>query len=62
MQGLDTRLKYSLTDGDTTKKKKGKLSKEMDRMRAELEKLALAIRNIENIMREKSRSRLPRIR
>ena len=62
MQGLDTRLKYSLTDGDTTKKKKGKLSKEMDRMRAELEKLALAIRNIENTMREKSRSRLPGIR
>ena len=40
VQGLETRLKYSLTDRDTTNKKIDKLSKEMDRMRAELEKFA----------------------
>ena len=55
VQGLETRLKYSLTDRDTTNKKIDKLSKEMDRMRAELEKFAPAIRDIENSMRKREK-------
>merc|ERR1712142_341062 len=51
VQGLDTRLKYSLTDRETTRKKIDKLSKEMEKMRSDLEKFAPAIRDIENTMR-----------
>merc|ERR1712083_447628 len=43
VHGLDTRLKYSLTDRETTRKKIDKLSKEMEKMRADLEKFAPAI-------------------
>jgi len=55
VQGLETRLKYSLTDRDSTNKKIDKLSKEMDRMRADLEKVAPAVRDIENTMRKREK-------
>jgi len=55
VQGLETRLKYSLTDRDTTNKKIDKLNKEMDKMRADLEKFAPAIRDIENTMRKREK-------
>merc|ERR1712106_273352 len=55
VQGLETRLKYSLTDRDSTNKKIDKLSKELDRMRADLEKVAPAVRDVENTMRKREK-------
>merc|ERR1719210_3050334 len=50
VQGLETRLKYSLTDKDATIKKIEKLEKEMEKMRKELEQFAPKIREIEATM------------
>merc|ERR1719225_643449 len=55
VQGLETRLKYSLTDKDATIKKIEKLSKELDKMRADLEKFAPAVRDVENTMRKREK-------
>merc|ERR1719330_113523 len=55
VQGLETRLKYSLTDRDTTNKKIEKLNKEMEKMRADLEKFAPAVRDVENTMRKREK-------
>ena len=53
VQGLETRLKYSLTDKDATIKKIEKLEKEMEKMRKELEQFAPKIREIEATMRKR---------
>merc|ERR1719500_588538 len=53
VQGLETRLKYSLTDKDATNKKIDKLEKEMEKMRTELEQFAPKIREIEATMRKR---------
>merc|ERR1719362_1178448 len=53
VQGLETRLKYSLTDKDATNKKIDKLEKEMEKMRKELEQFAPKIREIEATMRKR---------
>lgn len=53
VQGLETRLKYSLTDRDATNKKIEKLEKEMDKMRKELEQFAPRIREIDSEMRRR---------
>ena len=53
VQGLETRLKYSLTDREATNKKIEKLEKEMDKMSKELEQFAPKIREIEATMRKR---------
>merc|ERR1719346_246722 len=53
VQGLETRLKYSLTDKDATIKKIEKLEKEMEKMRSDLEKVAPAVREVEATMRKR---------
>merc|ERR1719242_721431 len=53
VQGLETRLKYSLTDKEATNKKIDKLEKEMEKMRKELEQFAPKIREIEATMRKR---------
>merc|ERR1711992_55966 len=55
VSGLETRLKYSLTDRDTTSKKIEKIKEEMENMRADLEKFAPAIRVIESSMRKREK-------
>merc|ERR1712073_273578 len=55
VNGLETRLKYSLTDRDTTSKKISNLSKELDRMRVELGKLAPTIQEIEASMKKREK-------
>merc|ERR1740123_318187 len=55
VQGLETRLKYSLSDRDQTSKKIGNLNKELERMREELEKFAPAIRAIEASMKTREK-------
>merc|ERR1719427_202942 len=55
VQGLETRLKYSLTDRETTNKKIDNISKEMDRMRSEVEVFDPKIRDIENSMRKRAK-------
>jgi len=56
VQGLETRLKYSLTDREATNKKIDKLEKEMDKMRKELEQFAPKIRDIEATMRKREQT------
>jgi structural maintenance of chromosome 1 len=53
VQGLETRLKYSLNDREATTKKIEKLRKEMEKMRKELEQFAPNIREIEATMRKR---------
>merc|ERR1712045_881806 len=55
VSGLETRLKYSLTDRDTTSKKISNLSKELDRMRVELGKFAPTIQEIETSMKKREK-------
>merc|ERR1719192_2460898 len=55
VQGLETRLKYSLTDKDATIKKIEKLEKEMEKMRKEPEQFAPKIREIEASMRKREK-------
>merc|ERR1712241_1009727 len=55
VSGLETRLKYSLTDRDTTSKKISNLSKELDRMRVELGKFAPTIQEIETSMKKRDK-------
>ena len=55
VQGLETRLKYSLSDRDQTSKKISNLNKEMERMREDLEKFAPAIRAIEASMKKREK-------
>merc|ERR1711971_562287 len=55
VQGLETRLKYSLSDRDQTSKKIGNLNKELEKMREELEKFAPAIRAIEASMKKREK-------
>merc|ERR1719346_658429 len=53
VHGLETRLKYSLSDREGTSKKIEKLEKEMEKMRKELEQFAPKIREIEATMRKR---------
>jgi len=53
IEGKEARLKFSLTDKESTNKKIDKLTKEMDKMRVDREKLVPDIRDIENVMRER---------
>merc|ERR1711992_253171 len=55
VSGLETRLKYSLTDRDTTSKKISNLSKELDKMRVELGKFAPTIQEIETSMKKRAK-------
>merc|ERR1719411_2121647 len=55
VHGLETRLKYSLSDRDGTSKKIENIKKEMEKMRADLEKFAPAIRLIESSMRKREK-------
>ena len=55
VSGLETRLKYSLTDRDTTSKNISNLSKELDRMRVELGKFAPTIQEIETSMKKRDK-------
>merc|ERR1719242_2964777 len=55
VHGLETRLKYSLSDRDGTSKKIENIKKEMDKMRNDLEKFAPAIREIEASMRQREK-------
>jgi len=53
IDGKETRLKFSLSDKESTIKKIDKLTKEMERMRTDLEKLNPAVRSIESTMRKR---------
>merc|ERR1711884_428051 len=55
VSGLETRLKYSLTDKDATSKKISNLSEELDRMRVELGKFAPTIQEIETSMKKRDK-------
>merc|ERR1711997_122101 len=55
VHGLETRLKYSLSDREGTSKKIENIKKEMEKMRADLEKFAPAIRIIESSMRKREK-------
>merc|ERR1711992_488608 len=55
VHGLETRLKYSLSDREGTSKKIEKIKEEMENMRADLEKFAPAIRVIESSMRKRAK-------
>merc|ERR1719411_1192035 len=55
VHGLETRLKYSLSDREQTSKKIENIKKEMEKMRADLEKFAPAIRLIESSMRKREK-------
>merc|ERR1712223_1896807 len=55
VNGLETRLKYSLADRDTTSKKISNLSKELDRVRVELGKFAPTIQEIETSMKKRDK-------
>jgi len=50
IQGLETRHKYSVADRDATVKKIAKLNKELEKMRADVEKFGPSIREIEASM------------
>merc|ERR1719245_1817310 len=52
VSGLETRLKYSLNDRDSTSKKISHLNKELEKMRTDLEKFAPDIRDIESSMKK----------
>ncbi len=53
IEGKEARLKFSLTDRDSTIKKIDKLTVEMDKLREDLEKLNPAVREIEGTMRKR---------
>ena len=53
ISGLKTRLKYSTTDRENTKKKIAQLQKMMDKMREELEEFDPKITEVERAMRER---------
>merc|ERR1712038_617595 len=53
VHGLETRLKYSLSDREGTSKKIENIKKEMEKMRKELEQFAPKIREIEATMRKR---------
>lgn len=53
ISGLKTRLKYSVSDRDNTKKKIEVLQKQMDKMREDLEQFGPKIREVEAEMRER---------
>merc|ERR1719394_687766 len=55
VSGLETRLKYSLSDRDSTSKKINNLRKELEKMRGDLEKFAPAIREIESSMKKREK-------
>merc|ERR1712241_1239892 len=55
INGLKTRLRYSQTDKDNTKKKIDKLTKELDRMRVGLGKFAPTIQEIETSMKKRDK-------
>merc|ERR1719422_2212117 len=55
VHGLETRLKYSLTDRDSTSKKINNLKRELEKMRGDLEKFAPAIRQIESSMKKREK-------
>ena len=55
VHGLETRLKYSLSDRDSTSKKINNLRKELEKMRGDLEKFAPAIREIESSMKKREK-------
>merc|ERR1719471_1059044 len=55
VHGLETRLKYSLSDRDSTSKKINNLKRELEKMRGELEKFAPAIRAIEASMKKREK-------
>merc|ERR1712073_107189 len=55
VNGLETRLKYSLTDRDTTSKKISNLSKELDKMRTSLESFEPTIQEIETSMKKRDK-------
>lgn len=53
ISGLKTRLKYSKTDRDNTNKKIEALTKQLSKMREEVETFGPQIREIESVMRER---------
>ena len=55
VSGLKTRLKYSQTDRDNTKKKTAQLEKMLDKMKQELEEYGPRIREVETSMEERER-------
>merc|ERR1719158_2019829 len=55
VHGLETRLKYSLSDRDSTSKKINNLKRELEKMRGDLEKFAPAIREIESSMKKREK-------
>merc|ERR1719210_1300335 len=55
VQGLETRLKYSQSDRDSTSKRITNLKNEMEKMRGDLEKFDPAIRQIESSMKKREK-------
>merc|ERR1719346_65789 len=55
VHGLETRLKYSLSDREGTSKKINNLKRELEKMRGDLEKFAPAIREIESSMKKREK-------
>merc|ERR1719438_268903 len=55
VHGLETRIKYSLSDRDSTSKKINNLKRELEKMRGDLEKFAPAIREIESSMKKREK-------
>ena len=53
ISGLKTRLKYSMTDRDNTKKKIAQLEKMMDKMREDLEEFEPKVSEIEQVMKDR---------
>lgn len=51
--GLKTRLKYSMTDRENTKKKISQLQKMMDKMREDLEEFEPKITEIDQVMKDR---------
>merc|ERR1719245_870225 len=55
INGLKTRLRFSLSDRDSTSKKINNLKRELEKMREELEKFAPDIREIEEILHQREK-------
>merc|ERR1711923_277186 len=55
VHGLETRLKYSLSDREGTSKKIENIKREMEKMRNDLEKFTPAIRQIESSMKKREK-------
>ncbi len=53
INGLKTRLRYSQSDRDSTKKKIGTLQDQVEKMRSQLETFEPVIRDIEKVLRER---------